>query len=297
MLKHFFAFAIGLSLLVPQPSVAGAQRPAPTKEQIQQYLKTQADKLHPQHGKITLKDGLITLNLPEDFGYLTPDETEILLHNIWGNPSGSHTDGAIVPTKVSITSRESWGIILNYMDDGYVKDDDAEKIDYNDLLSKMKEQSQKQNEKRHDAGYPPLNLVGWAEEPHYDKASHKLYWARELETPGAPHELNYDIRALGRNGVLVMSIVAGMDQLPMVQKNKDKILSFVEFNPAHRYADFDPSVDKVAAYGMAAMILGFAAAKVGLFKGLFLALLAFKKFVILGALAVVAFFKKLFARK
>lgn len=108
--------------------------------------------------------------------------------------------------------------------------------------------------------------------------------------------LNYDIRILGRRGVLVLTAVSSMDQLPEIEKETPGILGMVDFNQGSRYADFDPKVDKVATYGIAALVAGGIAAKAGLFKLLLAGLLALKKFVIIAFVAVVAFFKRLFGR-
>jgi uncharacterized membrane-anchored protein len=56
----------------------------------------------------------------------------------------------------------------------------------------------------------------------------------------------------------------------------------------------------VAEYGLAALVAGTATAaavKFGFFKGLWLAILAAKKFIIIGVAAIVAAFRKLFKRK
>lgn len=37
------------------------------------------------------------------------------------------------------------------------------------------------NAERAKAGYPTVELVGWAEPPHYDSTAHKLYWAKDLK--------------------------------------------------------------------------------------------------------------------
>jgi uncharacterized protein DUF2167 len=60
------------------------------------------------------------------------------------------------------------------------------------------------------------------------------------------HTLNYDIRALGRRGVLSLNAVASMDQLQAVEKDMKQVLSFVEFNDGHRYNDYVAGADKVA---------------------------------------------------
>ena len=68
------------------------------------------------------------------------------------------------------------------------------------------------------------------------------------------------------------------------------ILSMVEFNKGNTYAEFDSSVDKAAAYGLAGLIAGGILTKAGFFKGLLLLILGFKKAIAIGALAVVATF-------
>jgi uncharacterized membrane-anchored protein len=59
-------------------------------------------------------------------------------------------------------------------------------------------------------------------------------------------------------------------------------------------------VDKVATYGLAALVAGgalAAAAKLGFLKILWIGILAAKKLIIVGVVAIVAFFKKLFKRR
>ena len=48
---------------------------------------------------------------------------------------------------------------------------------------------------------------------------------------------------------------------------------------------------------MAALVAGGIAAKAGLFKGFWLALLAAKKFIIIGVAAVAAWFRKIFGKR
>lgn len=291
-------FALLLSFsTAPVHAENPAGKPA-TKEEAMAYFRQQAAKLHPQHGKVTLQEGLASLNLSSDFGYLSQDQTEILVHDIWQNPPVSKTLGSIIPTSLDVLSPDFWAIIITYNDDGHVSDEDAEKIDYDKLLQQMKDANVEEKKRREEDGYQAFDLLGWATSPHYDKAAHKLYWATKLQPVGQTEMgLNYNIRILGRKGYLVMTIVGGMQQLPMIESNIDKILSLVDFNTSQRYADFNPGTDKMAAYGMAALIGGTLAAKAGLFKGLLVALIALKKFVILAFVAVVAFFKKLFGRK
>ncbi len=248
-------------------------------------------------GTVPLKDGVATLSLPAGFRYLDPEDTERVLVNAWGNPSGSGTLGMIVPPGMGVTDSASWAVIVSFDEDGYVKDDEAAKINYDDLLKEMQGDTKESNEARAEAGYEPVTLLGWAERPHYDQAAHKLYWAKDLQFGGSPSRtLNYDIRALGRRGVLILSAVATMDQLGTVKEGMQQVLTFASFNEGHRYADFTPGKDKVAAYGIAALVAGKLAAKAGFFKLLIAALVAGKKFVIIGVIALAGLFRKFFRK-
>ncbi len=102
---------------------------------------------------------------------------------------------------------------------------------------------------------------------------------------------------LGRRGVLVLNAVAAMDQLESIKRAMGQVMGFVEFNEGHRYADFVPGTDKVAEYGIAALIAGGVAAKAGLFKVLLAALIGLKKVLVVALAAAAAFFRKLFRRK
>ena len=288
-----------LLLLALIPSTLLFAEPAPQEAKVAE-IKNILGNLKYQTGEIDLHNGVAKLKLPESMHYLDPNDTEKVLVQIWGNPPMKQkTLGMIMPKDMSPAHEDCWAVIIEgYEEDGYVKDDDAAKINYNDLLKTMKEQSKEANEERVRQGYGRLDLVGWATPPHYDSATKKLYWAKELEAQGfSEHTLNYNIRILGRRGTLVLNAIAGMSQLKEIEAATPEILSAVDFNDGHRYADFNPATDKMATYGLAALIAGGVLAKAGFFKVLIAALLAGKKFVIIFLIAIGSFLKKLFSRK
>jgi uncharacterized membrane-anchored protein len=253
-----------------------------------------------QTGTITLPGGMATITLPESFRYIGAQSARRVLTDVWGNPPAASTGvlGMLVPADVSVTTEEGWGIVITFDDDGYVDDEEAAGIDFDDLLEDMKADAEDSNSQREKLGFDPVTLVGWAEPPHYDAAAHKLYWAKELEFGGGPdHTLNYNIRILGRRGVLVLNAVASMDQLEAIRAETENVLTAVEFNEGHRYADYVPGTDKAAAYGIAGLIAGGAAAKTGFFKALWVGLLASKKLLAAGIVALLALLKKVFAGK
>jgi uncharacterized membrane-anchored protein len=251
-----------------------------------------------QQGEIDLRGGLAKLTVPKEFNFLGPDDAETVLVKLWGNPpSGDKPLGLLIPAGMTPLSSNAWIVTMDYNEDGYVKDNDASKINYDDLLKKMQKGIAENNKARQEKGYPAITLVGWAATPHYDAAAHKLYWAKQLKFEGETQDtLNYSIRMLGRKGVLELNAVASIEQFPEIDKQTPQILGMVDFKEGSRYGDFDPKVDKVATYGIAALVAGGIAAKLGFFKLFWVGLLAAKKFVIIGLIAVAAFIRKIFKR-
>lgn len=289
-----------LLLLAGALAAAFAQSPAPKDGQGGGSDPRSAleKKFKYRQGSVHLPGGIAKLNLSGEFRYLEPDDTATLLTEGWGNPPGATTLGMIVPVSPSPLSDRGWGVIITYDEDGFVKDDDATKIDYQALLKEMQESTESDNEERKKEGYPAVRLVGWAAPPRYDQAAHKLYWAKELAFAGSPENtLNYNVRVLGRRGVLVLNAVAGRNQLAQVERDMTNVMRLVDFQEGHRYSDYVPGADKVATYGIGALVAGKVAAKVGFFKGILLALLAGKKFVFLALAGIATFLGKLFKRK
>lgn len=290
-------FCLSLAAGLPVTAVAAAtptEAASAPQMTAQQFLQS----LTFREGKIALPGQIATLDLPANFRYLDPADAEKLLSDGWGNPPGAKTLGMIVPTDVNPLSAAGWGVVVTYEKDGHVKDDDADQINYTDLLKDMKEGIEAGNKERKEQGYAPMSLVGWAEQPSYDKAQHKLYWAKELHTDGDQQNgLNYNIRVLGREGVLVLNAVAGMQQIAQVKQEMKKVTAFTEFTSGNRYTDFNAGTDKVAEYGLAALVAGGVAAKLGFFGKIFALLLAFKKFILLGLAAAGSWIYKLLGRK
>ena len=285
------AIAASTPASAPAPAQAASDQPQQTAEQ---WLAT----LKPQHGNITLPSGIASLQLNSEFYYLSPDDTERLLTEAWGNPPGLKTLGMNIPTAVTHVAENGWGVIISYKNDGHISDDHAASIDYAELLEQMKADDAEDNKERRQQGYAGLTLLGWAEPPSYDQATHKMYWARELKADDAEQTtLNYSIRVLGREGVLELNAVAAMADLQTIKQETPKILAFTNFTDGNRYADYDARTDKLAPYGLAALVAGGIAGKAGLFAKIGVALLAFKKFIILGLVAIAGVLGKLFKRK
>ncbi|HXV31931.1 MAG TPA: DUF2167 domain-containing protein [Sinorhizobium sp.] len=258
-----------------------------------------------KQGTVTLSRANARLDVPENFYFLDPQDTRKVLVDLWGNPpqAADGSLGMIFPAKYAPQAGEAWGSVIDYVDDGYVSDADAMTTDFDELLAQLKESATESNVEREKEGYDPITLMGWASPPHYDLATHTMHWARDLifgKDPTAAHTLNYSVRILGREGVLQMNFIAGLNQLTEIKAGLPSVTGMVQFDPGKAYADFREG-DKVAAYGMAGLIAAGAGAKVAAKAGLLAIALAFLKkggvLVVLAGAAILRFFKGLFGRK
>jgi uncharacterized membrane-anchored protein len=276
------------ALLTVAPAFAAEE--SDNAAEMQKFMQS----LHFKSGTIALPGAKASLKLAGETRFLDAKDTERVLTELWGNPPGHHALGMVVPSESALADAKSYGVVVTFNEDGYVSDEDASKIDYDKMLSEMKDGTKEENEERKSAGYDAIELVGWAEKPHYDPAAKKIYWAKELSFEGADHHtVNYDVRVLGRAGYLSLNAVAGMEELPAIKAGMPSIISAAEFDGGARYADYQPGSDKLAAYGLAALVAGGVAAKAGLFGKLAALLIAGKKLVAVAALGIAAGFKKI----
>ncbi len=254
---------------------------------------------HPLHyasGTVTVGDQLATIELPPDYQYLQADDARFVVEKLWGNPPDASVLGLVVPPKQA--DNFDWAIVVSFEDTGYVKDDDAKSNDYGEILKQMQEAARDENDARKQHGYPTIDLLGWAESPHYDATTHKVYWAKRIRFGDTKAEtLNYDIRVLGRKGVLILSAIASEDQLAQVAANSQSVLAKTGFTDGNRYEDFKPgNGDKVAAYGIAGLIAGGVLLKTGFFSLLLKGLAVAIKPLLFGGAVVVGVIAKLFKR-
>lgn len=250
---------------------------------------------------VAIGNNIASLQVPVGFKYLGGEESENILTNIWGNPPNEKADqslGMLIPAKTSVFADSTFVINITYSEDGYIDDSDAKDIDYDDLLEEMQSDTEAANEFRIENGYGKIELVGWAADPYYDAANKKLHWAKELNFDDSPENtLNYNIRILGRKGYLQLNVIGDMKALDQVNNQIQPILSSVNFNDGNRYADFNPDIDKVAAYGIGGLIAGKILAKTGLLAGIGLFIAKAWKLILFGLIAIGGGITKLFKRK
>jgi uncharacterized membrane-anchored protein len=264
-------------------------------------LRKIAASLRPQRGDVALKSADATLHLGTAYYFLPAVEARSILVDAWDNPPDSvvGVQGLIFPMGKSFLD-DTWAAVIEFEPTGYVSDSDARTTDYQAMLKNVQDGEPDVNAARKSRGYPPMHLVGWAQPPYYDQRHHTLVWARDIHVGDAKMDsLNYDLRALGRRGVLSMNIIDAMSKLAEVRGAAANLQNVATFNGGARYEDYRAGSDKLAEYGVGGLVaagLGvLAAKKVGL---LALGLIFAKKFIALilaGLAGIGAWFRRVFA--
>jgi uncharacterized membrane-anchored protein len=295
--------AIAASAPAPATNTQGPlAREAPTRAELEAKLKRIADQLTPQTGDTRIPSAEVVLHLGTEYYFLPAEQAKSVLADAWGNPpeTVSNVLGIVFPAGKTFVD-DTWGAVITFQPTGYVSDEDAESTDYNELLEEIQESEATINARRVDQGYPAQHLVGWAQQPAYDRATHSVVWAQNIQVAGDPENwLNYDIRLLGRRGVLSLNMVTVMSKLAETREAAQRFAKLAEFQPGARYADYSAG-DHTAEYGVAGLVatgVGAAAAKkVGLLAVLLIFLKKFGVLLIAGLAGLVAVLRRMFKRE
>lgn len=241
----------------------------------------------------------VTLDLAPAYAFLPKEQAAKVLES-----NGSFYHDNLLGLVASADKSSDWFAVLRFDPEGYVKDD--EEVDAEELLESMREGNEQANAERKERGFKPLTLDGWSDPPRYDKARHHLVWALVVSDPDGK-SVNYNTRILGRRGFVSVNLVTDPGQLAGFKQHATALLGGTHFANGARYEDFNAATDKVAEYGLAGLVAagaGLGAAKLvklGLLakfsKFIVAALIAGKKLIVLGLLALGAAAKKLFGKK
>jgi uncharacterized membrane-anchored protein len=259
-----------------------AQETPPAADPNEAAWKAAGEVMQPGPTTVTLRDQA-QINLPEGYAFIPPKEGAALM-SAMGNQTDENFLGLIFPQ-----SDAEWFVTVDFDPAGYIKDDDAKDWDADELLQNLKDGTEAANEHREKMGVAPIEVTRWIEKPSYDGSAHRLVWSAELKDKGSSGEdagINYNTYVLGREGYVSLNLVTSVADVEAHKPAAHELLAAVNFNDGKRYSDFNASTDKVAAYGLAALVGGIAAKKLGLLATLGLFLAKFGKILIVGAVAL-----------
>ena len=210
-----------------------------------------APSFHPVAGprRVELGHDLV-MELPADYLYLDPPQAKQLMErngNLWND----NLLGVVVKQDAD------WLITIRYTEEGYVKDDEAAKLKADDLL--------KQDPRRNGRGQRR------ARQARIQAAARgRVVGAAALRSSGPPHGLgdaaaprgaadesvNFNTRVLGRKGFVAINLIDAVDAIEASKPAAAAILAATTYTPGARYEDFNGKTDKVAEYGLTALVLG-----------------------------------------
>jgi uncharacterized membrane-anchored protein len=249
----------------------------------------QEPELNWQIGPIVAPIGsnVAEISLSTDYVYLDAQGTHKFLE-LTENP----VSGDEIATVSAATDEEAWFLIFEYNPVGYVKDDEADELNADEMLAAIRRGTEEANKERQRRGWGTLTVVGWHEPPHYDPRTNLLTWAIVGESAEG-RTINRNVRLLGRRGYMTATLVTSPEELAAASGQVDRLLRSYRFVQGNRYAEFMPGKDKVADIGLKALVVGGAAA-VAVKSGL---LLRFWKLIAAGVVALLAGLRGLFRRR
>ena len=233
------------------------------------------------------------MKLPAGYAFVPRAEGDRLMR-AFGNRTGSNFVGLVLPVDGA-----GWIVTLDFTKAGYVRDDDAKVWKADELLQTLKDGTESANADRADRGFPPIEITGWVEPPAYTSDTHRLVWAANVRRKGATDggSVNYNTYALGREGYFELNMIGSAETVTKEKGRAQDLLAALNYVPGKAYGDFQVGTDKVAEYGLAALVAGIAAKKLGMFALLAVFLAKSAKLVLVGVLGVAALIGRLFKRK
>ncbi|HXH72942.1 MAG TPA: DUF2167 domain-containing protein [Mariprofundaceae bacterium] len=263
-----FAVLAGIQLFMAPTMFAGAAENAITgihhsQAVLQAAYRSAGAAMQKGPAEIAIADQAV-LRLPAGFGFVPATQARQLMQAM-GNPAGSGLQGMIFPTTAQ---RSNWCIIVNYVGSGHIEDNDTNHWDDHYLLTNIRSITEDANESRRARGTPEVEVLDWVEKPRYDPVTHQLVWAvssrNKAELKDADHSINYNIIALGRSGYVSMNLVTALSVADRLKPVAHLLAADLSFRSGDRYDDFDANIDKAAGFGLAALVAGVAAQKLGL---------------------------------
>ena len=223
------------------------------------------------------------LRLPDGYVFIPKAEGARFLRALGNTVSTAPFVGLIMSTQAH------WIITVDYIKDGYIKEDDAKNWNADELLQSLKDGTEASNADRAQRGFPELEIVRWIEAPGYDPETHRLIWSLLAKDKGEPDDaastVNYNTYALGRDGYFSLDLLTSSEGVATDKKAAHEMLAALSYNSGRRYEDFNQSTDHIAEYGLLALVGGIAAKKLGLFAIIAAFVLKFAKVIAIAVFA------------
>jgi len=294
VLAGLYGALISTTLLYgQQPDATAAAEP--TEQEISVRRKAMEDKIESfgwsRGAKATL-GSMAEVAIPKGWRFTTTNGTGEMLKLYDNIPSGK---------ELGMLTTEGFGpwVIFEFAEEGYIKDDEKNELDADALLKGHQENQEAANEYRKEQGLGAMHVLGWALKPRFNDQTKNLEWALRIGADGGSESINYSTRLLGRHGVMQVELVCAPDEMQTLLPQYQGIMAGFQYVTGNSYAEYREG-DKVAKYGLTALVAGgaaVAAGKMGLFAKLSGLLAKLGKGIIIVIIGIGAAIKKFFGRK
>jgi uncharacterized membrane-anchored protein len=156
-------------------------------------------------------------------------------------------------------TESTWFAVFEFDGTGYVKDDEKKSLDGDAILASLKEGNEQGNKERQKRGWDAIYLDGWQSAPHYDERTNNLTWATRLHAEDNSQVLNHSVRLLGRGGVMSVDLVVSPEYYSRALPAFNAMVGNFKYRTGHTYAEWREG-DKIASYGLTALVAGGAGA-------------------------------------
>jgi uncharacterized membrane-anchored protein len=231
--------------------------------------------------------------VPDDCTFTGADGTRQFME-LNENPVSDRERGTVLCRIVGANgeTESTWFAVFEFDGSGYVKDDEKESLDGDAILASLKEGNEHGNRERKKRGWEAIYVDGWQHAPHYDEQTRNLTWATRLHGEDNAQVLNHSVRLLGRGGVMSVDLVVAPEYYEQVLPVFNAVVGDFRYRSGHTYAEWRNG-DKIASYGLTALVAGGAGAvlaKTGLLQ-------KFGKAILVALAAGVAAIRKFFFGK
>ena len=193
---------------------------------------------------VDVADGRVRIDVSSDFDFLDGADAARLFIAMGNSPELANAlEGAIVPAGVNPFYIGGWAASIEFDAVGRVEEDDSA-LSFPEVLYGLRDRQSRWG----------VEVLDWVEPPYYERTNHTLYGAFELASPQG-NVVNYQMYMLGRDGVLIVNIVAPMEDADLVRSAAPRLRDLFYYNEGNRYEDYLDG-DLRAAQTLAGLLSG-----------------------------------------
>ena len=219
------ALLVGMMLAVAAALAVNAHAQVVTTQQEAESFY--ASLYRQSDAAIDVAGGRMHIDVSSEFDFLESADAARLFIAMGNSPEVANAlEGALMPAGVNPLYAGGWAASIEFDAVGRVEEDDSS-LSFPEVLYGLRDRQSRWG----------VDVAGWVEPPYYERANHTLYSAFELASPQG-NAVNYQMHMLGRDGVLIVNIVAPMEDADLVRIAAPRLRDLFYYHDGSRYEDY-----------------------------------------------------------